>query len=165
MLKSGDPRPSLARKIDWLLSMPGMDRRRLVAATGSKGLSTVSEWRRTGRIAKPKLLKLAELSGVSADWWLDDHAAVPPPASALLGSLSVVHQESPPYLPSLDRQTRFVALFQKLTPPQQDEVLAQIAATVATNESVLRHLGPRDSRTPPDADLAFSRRPAGKARA
>lgn len=70
----------LSAKIDWLLAQPGMTRARLVEATSSSGLSTVSEWRRTGRIAKPKLLALAALSGVSADWWLDDRAPVPPPA-------------------------------------------------------------------------------------
>jgi SOS-response transcriptional repressor LexA len=70
----------LAAKIDWLLSQPGMTRARIVEATGSSGLSTVSEWRRTGRIAKPKLLALAALSGVNVDWWIDDNAPVPPPA-------------------------------------------------------------------------------------
>lgn len=73
----------LSAKIDWLLSQPGMTRARLVEATASSGLSTVSEWRRTGRIAKQKLLALAALSGISADWWLDDQAPVPP---ARLGS-------------------------------------------------------------------------------
>lgn len=74
---------SIRAKIEWLLSQPGMDRPTLIAATESKGASTVSEWLRTGRISKQKLLMLAELSGVRAEWWLDPEAKIPPPAEAM----------------------------------------------------------------------------------
>lgn len=73
---------SIRAKIEWLLSQPGIDRQTLIAATQSKGASTVSEWLRTGRISKQKLLMLADLSGVSAEWRLDPDAKIPPPPEA-----------------------------------------------------------------------------------
>lgn len=158
MLSTNKPRPALAHKLDWLLSLPGMDRARLVAATGSKGPSTVSEWRRTGRIAKSKLLKLSELSGVSAEWWLDNEATIPPPDSARLdlsAKAAAKDAESPFALSTTtpDRQARFLELLDKLTPAQQDKLLAEMAAAVATNESVLKHLGGKRLRVTPDEHI------------
>ena len=70
----------LSDKIAWLLQQPGVTAAALVAATDSSGPSTVSEWKRTGRISKPKLLKIAELSGQSLEWWINPDSPVPPTA-------------------------------------------------------------------------------------
>lgn len=73
MLKS-----HLAAKVAWLLEQPGVTTEALVRATGSSSPSTVSEWKRTGRIAKDKLYRLAVFSQISTEWWLNENATIPP---------------------------------------------------------------------------------------
>lgn len=65
-------------KIEWLLSLPNVTPALLVRLVGLKGESAVSEWKRTGRVAKAHLRRFAEISGTTTDWWLDDSAPIPP---------------------------------------------------------------------------------------
>lgn len=68
-------------KIEWLLSQ--VPRKAIMAATDT-ATSTVTEWKRTGRIDKKHLPKLAQLTGTVSDWWLDPEAPVPPTGRWLL---------------------------------------------------------------------------------
>lgn len=67
-------------RIEWLLS--AVPRKAIMAATETS-TSTVTEWKRTGRIDKRHLPKLAALTGTKSEWWLDPDAPVPPTAAWL----------------------------------------------------------------------------------
>lgn len=68
----------MRRKIEWALTQPGVTPARLVELTGVKGVSAISEWKRTGRVAKKHIPTLAAVTGTQERWWLTDAAPVPP---------------------------------------------------------------------------------------
>lgn len=77
MLKSSE---AMLRKIEWALTQGNFTIEELVAATGVTGRSAVSEWKRTGRVAKRHIPVLAALTDTTELWWLTDNAPIPPTA-------------------------------------------------------------------------------------
>lgn len=73
---------ALRLKLRWAIDS-GVSRDALQAATGIRSKSGVSEWLRTGRIAKQHLPVLAALTGTTERWWLTSDAPVPPTGSWL----------------------------------------------------------------------------------
>lgn len=94
MLKRGN---HLIRKIDWALQQEGITPEELRRLTGVKSKSAVSEWRRTGRIAKGHLPLLATRTGTTERWWLSENAPVPPSGEWLSqrNAASPIHKPEP----------------------------------------------------------------------
>lgn len=65
-------------KLRWAIESVGVTRARLVEITGVSGPSSVSEWLRTGRIAKHHLSAIARETGTTVEWWTTPGAPVPP---------------------------------------------------------------------------------------
>ncbi len=70
----------MRQKIEWALAQPGVTPARLVELTGVKGVSAISEWKRTGRVAKKHIPTLAAVTGTQERWWLTEAAPMPPTA-------------------------------------------------------------------------------------
>jgi phage repressor protein C with HTH and peptisase S24 domain len=68
----------MGRKVEWLLSQPEVSVADVVRATGVSGPTAVSEWKRTGRMAKRHIPVLARLTKTREVWWLTDDAPIPP---------------------------------------------------------------------------------------
>lgn len=83
--ENGSQKP-LARKVAWALGIPGVTRERLQSLAKAKSRAAVSEWLRTGRVAKKHLSALAELTNTTVEWWLDDQAPIPPTGKWLAAS-------------------------------------------------------------------------------
>lgn len=75
MLNEND---AIKQKLRWAIDVAGVTRDTLQTATDLKSKSGVSEWLRTGRIAKKHLPILARLTGTSDRWWLTKDAPIPP---------------------------------------------------------------------------------------
>jgi phage repressor protein C with HTH and peptisase S24 domain len=76
------------RRAEWLIA--NFSRKEIMRVTGVTTSSAVTEWKRTGRIAKAHLPKLAALTGTVSDWWLENDVPVPPTARWLTGSTELV---------------------------------------------------------------------------
>ncbi len=68
---------SLISKLKWCLSLPGVTPVLLRELTKTSS-SSVSEWKRSGRIAKAHLIVLAQISKTRPEYWLDRSAPIPP---------------------------------------------------------------------------------------
>ena len=75
MLNEND---AIKRKLRWAIDVAGVTRDAMQTSTGVRSKSGVSEWLRTGRIAKKHLPILAQLTATSDRWWLTPDAPIPP---------------------------------------------------------------------------------------
>lgn len=80
---------AMQKKIAWMLSLDGITPALLVQLTGVGGPTSVSEWKRTGRVAKPHLPVFARLTKTLPEYWLDDMAPIPPTPEWMAGAHQV----------------------------------------------------------------------------
>jgi hypothetical protein len=121
----------IAAKLHWAQSARALTPARLVEVTGVKGESAVSEWKRTGRIAKRHIPVLAAETGTSERWWLMEAAPVPPTAEWL------AEGQVPALAP---RELELVRVWRILDQRQQAEALERIKAEAARNIEIAQHL-------------------------
>ncbi len=93
----------MRKKIEWALTQPGVTRARLREVTGVAGDSAISEWLRTGRIAKGHIPKISALTHTREAWWLDDQAPIPPTADWM-----VVEQQAAPLSARAENAARWI---------------------------------------------------------
>lgn len=67
----------LALKLRYVLEERGITQTAIATACDASK-QAVQGWKKTGRIAKHHLPKLAELTKLPLEWWLDPDAAIPP---------------------------------------------------------------------------------------
>lgn len=79
---------AIKRKLRWATDGARVPREAMIAATGVKSASSVSEWLRTGRIAKKHIPVLAKLTKTTERWWLDPDAPIPPSGAWLSSAIA-----------------------------------------------------------------------------
>lgn len=94
-------------------------------ACGNVSKAAITEWRRTGRIAKKHLPALAKLSGKPLAWWLGE------PDSADVGDRDIA---------LTPREEKFLHLWRQLMPAQQKELVREMLDQVISNETIHRYM-------------------------
>jgi hypothetical protein len=93
MLNEND---AIKRKLRWAIDVAGVTRDAMQTSTGVRSRSGVSEWLRTGRIAKKHLPILAQLTATSDRWWLTPDAPIPPSGDWLVERADVTQDAGTP---------------------------------------------------------------------
>jgi hypothetical protein len=134
-----------ARKIEWALQQPGITPNGLRRLAKLKSKSAVSEWKRTGRIAKHHIPLLAARTNTIERWWLTKDAPIPPTVqwttarepNATIEPVSVGHRT----LAELSTaQAKLLEVWARLTKTQQASQMDQLQATAASNIEIAEHL-------------------------
>lgn len=149
MLQSADEdRKHTARKLQWALeNVAGLTPKALMVAFGAKQQSMVSEWLRTGRIAKEQIPVLADMPGTTDRWWLLPDAPIPPEGGWLANSgtntLPFPARAAATRVPVSDD---LLAKLGKLTDDQRAAVEVVTSAAILAVETVAAQKGGRGAR-------------------
>lgn len=138
---------TLQERIEWAFSRKTGAKKNALAKAAGVEPPSVSDWfnGKTLELKGRSAIGAARYLGVNVEW-LASGKGRPEDAS----------KEEPPFALSSatpDIQARVLELLGKLTPPQQEQVVKEMEALVATNESVLRHLGGKRLRTTEDSRI------------
>lgn len=124
-------------KIVWALNEGGASPAELVRRAKLRHGSAVSEWKRTGRIAKKHLPLLAEVTGTLESWWLKPDVPVPPTPEwrigGTAGSRSEPHLVRAPYAAptsGFPQRLKILLTETKVTPSSLSRELKLSQATV-----------------------------------